>query len=136
MIKAIIVDAGGVLYLNRAGIGFVNTPLVEFIRANQKRFSFGIISTTTYDLKTILKKDKISDLFKFILTSGETGFDKIEPFIYQKALALLETTSKETIFIDNDEEYIKTASAIGIKTILYTDFEACKTQIENLINVF
>lgn len=134
MIKAIIVDAGGVLYLNRAGIGFVNTPLIEFIRANQGRFSFGIISTTTYDLKTILEKDNIRDLFKVILTSGETGFDKAETFIYKKSLVLLKTTPEETIFIDNDEEYVKAADTIGIKTILYTNFETCKKQLVKLIN--
>lgn len=134
MIKAILIDAGGVLYLNHEGIGFVNTPFVKFICDNQQHYSFGIISTTNYDLKTILEKDNIRNLFKFILTSGETGLDKAESLIYKKALLLLEIIPEEAIFIDNDEEYIKTANTVGIKTILYKDFETCKIQLIQLIN--
>ena len=133
IIKAIIFDAGGVLYLNDKGRGFLNKPLAEFIHDNQEHYRFGIISTTNYDLKTILEKDGIRDLFDVILTSGETGLNKTESLIYKQTLDLLETTPEETIFIDNDEEYIKTADDIGIRTILYTNFETFKIQIARLI---
>ncbi|MDO8676650.1 MAG: HAD-IA family hydrolase [Candidatus Azambacteria bacterium] len=132
MIKAIIIDAGGVLYLNHQGKGYLNEPLLEFMRAHQGHYRFGIISTTDYDLKAILEKDSIGNLFNVILTSGETGLSKAEPLIYQQALSSLGTIPEETIFIDNDEVYIKTAGSVGIKTILYIDFENCEKQLTKL----
>lgn len=134
MIKAIIIDAGGVLYLNHQGKGYLNEPLLEFIRTYQGHYRFGIISTTEYDLKAILEKDSISNLFNVILTSGETGLSKAKPLIYQQALILLGTTPEEAVFIDNDEIYIKTADSVGIRTILYIDFKTCKKQLTKLIS--
>ena len=133
-IKAILIDAGGVLYLNNQGAGFLNTELVEFIRAYQKRYRFGIISTTNYDLDAILKKDGIRELFNIVLTSGATNFDKTEVGIYKYAISLLGVEPEEAVFIDNENIYTETANSIGIKTILYSEFKTCYIQLMKLLN--
>lgn len=131
MIRAILVDAGGVLYLNNKGMGYVNSALLEFIKSNQEKYIFGVISTTEYDLKEILKKDEIDILFKVVLTSGETRLDKTEAGIYEEALFIIDLKPEEVIFIDNDESYLKVASSLGIKTIFYDgDFDLCRKEIE------
>lgn len=130
-------DAGGVLYLNNNGIGYTNPSLLEFIKSNQDKYIFGIISTTNYDLKDIVQKDGMSSLFKLILTSGETGIDKTNPEIYKIALDRLNIKPEETIFIDNQKDYLNIASSLDIKTILYDgnldkNFDSCKKQIESM----
>jgi putative hydrolase of the HAD superfamily len=130
MVKAILFDAGGVIYLNRDGIGYLNQPLIEFIRSNQDKYRFGIISTTNYDLKTILKKDGIDSLFSLVLTSGETGMDKVNVAIYEKAINLLGMKPKEIIFVDNSEEYVNAAKSAGITSILYRDPETYQKELK------
>ena len=134
MIKAILLDAGGVLYLNNDGMGHVNMPLLEFIKMNQERYIFGIISTTDYNLNDILEKYGIDALFKIVLTSGETGLEKNEFHIYKKALLSINLEPEEVIFIDNEEQYLEAAAFLGIRTILYNgDFDLCRREIEQII---
>ena len=83
MIKAILVDAGGVLFLrDKNGMGYVNQTLINFIKDNRDSFKFGVISTTSYDLEEILEKNGTRDLFDIVITSGKTGLDKNEVEIY------------------------------------------------------
>lgn len=134
MIKAILLDAGGVLFLNNKGVGYVNPPLIKFIEENQDKYIFGIISTTEYDLNDILKKDKIDRLFKLVLTSGETGLDKTDERIYKMAIDILKLDPEEIIFIDNQQDYINPARMLGINTILYLeDFELFRKEIEKYL---
>ncbi len=133
MIKAILVDAGGVLYLNNNGVGYINPPLLDFIKSNQEKYIFGVISTTDYNLDDILKKDGINTLFKIVLTSGTTGLKKDEVSIYNQVLYDLALQLEEVVFIDNEQSYIKAASSLGINTIFYDgNFDLCRKKIEAL----
>ena len=138
MIKAILVDAGGVLYLNDSGKGYINPSLLEFIKSNKNRYLFGVISQTDLDLKNVLERNGVISLFKLVLTSGETGMHKGDTEIYKKALAILNLKPEEVIFIDNQNTYREAASSLGIKTILYDgnredNFHSCKEQIDQIL---
>jgi putative hydrolase of the HAD superfamily len=133
MIKAIFVDAGGVLFLNKNGVGYLNKPLLNFIETNQTRYTFVIISTTNYDLEETLEKSEVRNLFKAVLTSGATGMRKDEVGIYKTALSITKVNPEEVIFIDNEQSYLDAASLLGIKTILYNDADLCLEKIEQLV---
>ncbi|MDO8728280.1 MAG: HAD-IA family hydrolase [bacterium] len=136
MIKVILLDAGGVLYLNKRGKGVINRPLLDFIERNQGKYTFGIISTTQYNLEKILEQDKVRQLFSIVLTTGKEKLDKDSPEIFYLALEKLHISVEEVIFIDNSEEYVQVAKKAGIKSILYTTFEQLKNQLITLeINV-
>ncbi len=131
-LKVILLDAGGVLYLNRAGRGYVNQPLVEFVRAHQSDYRFGIVSTTEYDLVSILKIDGIAGLFELVLTSGETGMDKSEPAIYLEAVRRLGVAPEEALLIDNSEEYLAAARKAGLRVIFYRDFDSLLSELSRM----
>jgi len=136
MIKVILLDAGGVLYLNKRGKGVINQPLLDFIERNQGKYTFGIISTTQYNLEKILEQDQIKQLFSIVLTTGKEKLSKDSPEIYQLALERLQVSANEVIFIDNSEEYVQVAKKTGIKSILYTTFKLLRIQLLALeINV-
>jgi FMN phosphatase YigB (HAD superfamily) len=132
MIKIILLDAGGVLYLNKDGKGYINPPLLSFIQQNQGRYIFGVISTTQYDLNDILTKDNIRQLFAIVLTTGKENLDKSEPEIYRLALKRLNASAEEAVFIDNSEEYVQAAEKAGLIAILYTAFEKLGDQLQAL----
>lgn len=122
-IKAILIDAGGVLYLkDDHGRAYLNPQLFDFIKKNQAKYVFGVISDALHDLESILKHDGIRDLFQVVVTSGLTGLDKSQPQIYQLTLEQLELQAEEVLLIDNLPEYIDAARRVGLGTILYSNF--------------
>jgi HAD superfamily hydrolase (TIGR01509 family) len=133
IIKTIFLDAGGVLYLNNNGMAYINPELIEFIKANQEKYAFILISDTDLDLDEILKKDGIDTLFKLVMTSGKTHLSKDEPEIYRQILFTMKLKAKEVVFIDNSQNFLDAAFALGINTILYDgDFTKTESEIRNV----
>lgn len=56
-----------------------------------------------------------------VLLSRELGVMKPDPAIYALALAQLEAPANEIVFIDDSEENLPPARALGMHTILFTD---------------
>ena|SRR3989344_1807677 len=130
MIKAILFDAGGVLYLNKEGNGYANAPLVDFIKTHRDQFKFGVISDTKYDLKKLLKDDGIFDLFELVLTSGNTDLEKSNPKIYTEVAEQLGFSPQEILLIDNTKDFTDAAHEAGLKVILYTGVTDCLEKLE------
>jgi|SRR3989344_2557 len=129
LIKAILLDAGGVLYLNKEGNGYINAPLVDFVKDHRDQYKFGVISDTKYDLRKILKDDGISEVFDLVLTGEDTGREKTDPKIYTEAVEQLGFKPQEVLLIDNDKEFIEAAGKAGLKTILYISIGDCLGKI-------
>jgi putative hydrolase of the HAD superfamily len=72
-------------------------------------------------------------LFDAIIVSAEVGLVKPDPAIFAFACEKLGVDPKETIFIDDHEEYLVGARSLGITTILYKNFEDCRTQLVQLL---
>lgn len=133
MIKFIFIDAGGVLYLNSAGNAVLNKSLLDLLKKYSGRCSYGVISTTEYDLKKILKDDGLQDMFTVVVTSGDTGFDKANSKIYQTALDLAEVQPSEAIMIDNDLDFLEAAKRAGLNGILYINVEELRDQLASFL---
>ncbi|MEI6042670.1 MAG: HAD-IA family hydrolase [bacterium] len=132
-IKTIFVDAGGVLYLNNNGMACLNAELIQFIKTNQEKYIFVLISDTDLDLDDTLKKDGIDRLFKLVMTSAKAKLSKDEPEIYRQILFTMGLKAKEVVFIDNTQIFLDAAFALGINTILYDgDFAKTKKEIESI----
>lgn len=60
----------------------------------------------------MLKRDGIQRFFDEVIISGETGFEKPDPKIFQYALDRLNITNKEALFIgDSEEDYLGSKNA-------------------------
>ena len=129
-----MLDAGGVLYLNKEDNGYVNEPLIDFVKAHQGQYKFGVISDTKYDLKRILKDDGISHLFELVLTSEETGKEKTDPEIYTEAVEQLAFKPQEVLLIDNTKEFTEAAEKDGLEAILYTGIKKCLAELKTICN--
>ena len=138
MIKAIIVDAGSVLYLNNNGMGYVNPDLFEYIKSKQGEYIFGVISDTSLDLEDVMKKNGIDIFFNLVLTSGKTGLRKDEPAIYKMALDIINLKPVEVVYVDDTPAFVAAAASLGINTVLYNgnsdkNFGPYKEKIEQII---
>jgi HAD superfamily hydrolase (TIGR01509 family) len=78
--------------------------------------------------------DELKTYFDSTVFSGEVGFAKPEARAYETVVDLLGVRLDECVFTDDRQPYIVGAQAVGMQTILYTDFDQFKTDLEKLLS--
>ncbi len=68
-----------------------------------------------------------------IVISSEVGAIKPEPEIFELALKRLGSMPQESIFIDDNPNYVEAAQKLGMQGITYTDFDSFEQQLQNLL---
>lgn len=68
-------------------------------------------------------------IFKPVFLSCEIGLKKPSTKIFLHALKKLKLKPDECVFIDDKENYLKGAKAVGIKTILFKNFPQLKVEL-------
>jgi len=85
------------------------------------RYKLGVISNFALPpgVKKTLERFDLAKFFDVILISGEVGWRKPSPRIFQKALLSLEVDASETVFVgDSPLLDIEGAKRMGMKTVL------------------
>jgi putative hydrolase of the HAD superfamily len=89
----------------------------------QKRYTLGLLSNFTHGpaAREILKRTGLTPYFDTILISGELGFRKPHPFVFQKLIEQLETDKTRILYIGDDPvPDIHGAHAAGLQPIWST----------------
>lgn len=90
------------------------------IKRLERQYKLAILSNTNeFHFPYIKKKYRIMDHFKECILSYEEKCQKPQYEIYHNALARLESAPHETVFIDDTEANVISASQIGIQAIQY-----------------
>lgn len=91
----------------------------EFLREAERRRCRLVIGTASdrKAVETILAKHGLLDVFRAILTTGETGLDKKDPAFYWRALESLGTRRTSTWLFDDAPFCLKAARSCGIHTV-------------------
>jgi epoxide hydrolase-like predicted phosphatase len=113
-----------------------NEELVDYVKTLRPHFKLAMLSniSSRHRLDIRFKPGQLDELFDVIVASGDEGYIKPEPEIYQIALERLGVLPEECIFIDDIFEYCQGAETIGIKTIQYLNFQQAITDLEALID--
>lgn len=111
-----------------------NRKLLDYIETQLKpNYKVAILSNASNDwLKDLLTPEQIN-LFDDIVLSYKTNFIKPEPAIYKLILDNLKVEPSEVIFIDDSQRQIEGGKNVGIKSILYQDFDQMKNDLEKLL---
>lgn len=95
--------------------------LIKNLKAN---FKIAMLSNAGGPgLRRILGERGIDILFDEVIISGETGFIKPEPQIFELALEQLGSSSNETIFIDDSLINCDAGSRLGITSIQFVGYQ-------------
>lgn len=125
-IKHIIFDFDGVLYLEDARSNVwpkktLNSEVMEWIRNNEGRFTFSILSNSGSSLEKLLReKLDIRDSFEHVFNSADIGLLKPDPAIFRYVLGELGAQSDECLFVDNLETNVGSARSVGMRVILFS----------------
>ena len=112
----------------------VNVELLSYIKKLRTKYKTAILSNVNKGgLERRIDKQTLDEYFDVIVVSGDVGFIKPEPQIYQLTAQKLGVDPKECVFIDDREGYVKAAEAVGMAAIFYEDFNQMKTDLEKIL---
>lgn len=83
-----------------------------------EKYKLGVISDTDPSIKRVLKNAGIYDYFDNMTLSYELGENKPRPGMFRHALEAMKLLAKEIVFVDDYEENLEAASALGMQSIL------------------
>ena len=99
----------------------INREIVSKIKELKNCYKIILLSDAPKKyLRDILKEHKLENLFDGIIISGELGFTKKDKKIFKLALDKFGVDSSESLFVDDNDNNIKIAESIGIKSYIYT----------------
>ena len=112
----------------------LNHKLLGLIKQLKPNYKIGMLSNATAPhLKAVIKACALKDYFDLVLISSKLGAVKPEPRIFEILVKKLRVKFNKTIFIDDTKENIKSASALGIRGVLYTNPAKLKEDLRDLL---
>jgi putative hydrolase of the HAD superfamily len=119
VIKAILFDCYGVVldvYTNQQ-----QTEVVEYIASLKGRYRRALVSNVPHraNIERHFAHGELDKLFDTIIPSGEVGYEKPQPEIYQLAADQLGVKPEECLFVDDIGRFCEGAAAVGMQTVLF-----------------
>lgn len=112
----------------------IDKNLIEYIKKLKLKYKIAICSNTAPRIfRETLQTNGIEDLFDVVVSSSEVGMVKPNPDIYWHTLKELDVEPEEALFIDDRESNLEGARAVGIRTLLYKNFEQFITDLKKVI---
>ncbi|MGA7622830.1 MAG: HAD family phosphatase [Candidatus Acidiferrales bacterium] len=96
-------------------------------------FKTAILSNMPTDMATHVRRTyPWIDYFDHHIFSGEVRSVKPEPEIYEHCIAALKVQPPEALFIDDRDENLEQARAVGIRTIRYQSVPQLRAELQTL----
>ena len=93
--------------------------LLDHCRTLKPKYKLGVVSDAESNAREIVKAWVNEALFDVMVFSSDVGVCKPDPHIFRYALERLGVDAPATVFIDDRENNIRGAKALGIHTIHY-----------------
>lgn len=112
-----------------------NLVLLNYIRGLKPKYKIGMLSNVgTNWIRDYFLNGEESKLFDDFVLSFEVGVTKPNPKIFEIAAERLGVEPEEVVFTDDIDRYCVAAEAIGMKAIVYQDFNQFKAELEKLLS--
>lgn len=90
----------------------------QTLESLREKVMIGVISDTDPSIKRVLKNAGIYEYFDNMTLSFELGENKPSPGMFSHALDAMHLPAAETVFVDDYEQNLDGASALGIQSVL------------------
>jgi len=109
--------------------------LVNFIRSLRPRWKTGVISNAWSGMRAYITAQKFDDAFDGLVMSAEVGVAKPKAEIYLLALEQLGVSPGEAVFVDDFDENVEGARAVGMSAIHFRDPESAMAELKSLLKI-
>ena len=112
----------------------INMQLLNYIQELRKTYRTGMLTNIGKGgLSTLFADGFLDKYFDAVVASSDIGYAKPEARAFEIAAERLGARLDECVFTDDREPYIEGAQHVGMKTILFTDFESFAAQLKTII---
>ena len=113
-----------------------NKELLAYIAELKKTYKVGLLSNiSSRDRLSIRFQDgELQSHFDTIVASGDEGYVKPQPEIYEIAATRLGVEPSECVMIDDIAEFCEGARAVGMQAIQFLNTQQCITDLNTLID--
>ena len=112
----------------------LDLDLIDFIRRLRDGYRVVLLSNAFDKLRSDLERSlKIADAFHHIIISAEVGLMKPDARIYQLMLEQVGVAPGEAVFLDDFQENIAGAQALGMQAIHFRSPEQALSELQALI---
>jgi epoxide hydrolase-like predicted phosphatase len=113
---------------------YVRPEMIAYIEILRKKYKIALLSNFSNGLERFLQEVfKIYHLFDLVVSSYNVKIKKPDSRIYEHTLKKLGLKPEEAVFIDDLEENVKGAEAVGIKGIIFNNVDQCKSDLDKLL---
>lgn len=112
----------------------MNQPLVNYLTNLRGKFKLGILSNAGDATRAaVLKNNRFDGLVDVMVISAEEGFAKPDREIYEITLRKLGSEPQECVFVDDLQENIQAARALGMTGIQHIENESTIRQLNAVL---
>lgn len=116
-----------------AGDNF-DADLYQFIKELRANYKTGLLSNAWSDARSVLDhRYHMLDVFDVLFFSAEIGLTKPDPRIYQLMLEKLDVRAQEAIFVDDFQENIDAANALGIHGVRFENSLQARQAVTHIL---
>lgn len=113
----------------------IDPRMTGLVHEVHKRYKTALLTNAHHEfIDSILSENKLDTIFDTVVVSSRLGIVKPDPRIFEYALGQLNIAADEAVYIDDLERHIDGAKAVGMKTVLFTNFEQCKTELDQILS--
>lgn len=110
---------------------WMNKDVIELARSLKKNYKIALMSNATDEWITpLLKENNMNDIFDTVVVSANVGIAKPEKGIFDYTLDKLQLDASEVIFIDDRLKNVEAGNSFGIKSLLFTNYQALAVQLK------
>lgn len=114
----------------------IDSDVVGLVRRFKKKYKVGLLSNASGEyLRELLDIHSLSELFDVVAVSGELQLAKPDPEIFEHILHKLGVRANKAVFIDDARRNVSAAERLGIKSILFSNFEQLQTELNEIIEI-
>lgn len=113
-----------------------NLELMAYVQTLRTQYKTAMLSNIAgSSLHKRFNAGELDEHFDVVVASGDIGYAKPEPEAYQTAADLLGVRCDECVFIDDRTLFCDGATAVGMHSILYTNFTQLKRELAQVLKV-
>lgn len=113
-----------------------NQELIDYIQTLKPKYKLAMLSNVRSRERLDLRFDpgELDDLFDVVVASGDEGYIKPEPIIYEITIDKLGVRPQESIMIDDVEVFCDGAEAVGMYSIHYENNQKLFADLSKLLD--
>lgn len=113
-----------------------NEPLLEYIATLKDKYKIGLLSnvSTRERLSIRFKPGDLDAHFDTIVASGDEGYAKPQPEVYEIVATRLGVLPSECVMIDDIEAFCDGAREVGMQAIQFLNTKQCIADLNTLID--